>query len=315
MRDNLSDIEDLVSVCAGLVTVEQESNIVRLVHYTTQEYLESILPERCPEAQQNITITCLTYLLFNVFKDGFCLSDEIFENRLQQHHLFDYASRYWWIYPLEHKKPYVRGLALKFLMDDSRVAGSMQVILSVRGYRRFPQSAPWQFSGLHLVAYLGVIFLVMLLLEKGVKLETKDDQYRQTALLWATMGGREAVVALLLEQGAELESRDRREQTLLSRAAMLGHEPVVALLLEQGAELESKDSRGQTPLSWAASRGHEAVVALLLKKGAEIESKDSRGQTPLSQAAMCRREAVIALLLKKGAELESKDSSGQTPLS
>jgi hypothetical protein len=41
-EDNLSDIEELVSVCAGLVTVDQESGIVRLVHYTTQEYFERI---------------------------------------------------------------------------------------------------------------------------------------------------------------------------------------------------------------------------------------------------------------------------------
>ena len=47
------------------------------------------------------------------------------------------------------------------------------------------------------------------------------------------------------------------------------------LLLEKGAELESKDDfYGRTPLSWAAGNGHEAVVKLLLEKGAELESKD-----------------------------------------
>lgn len=39
-EDNISDIEYLVSVCCGLVTVDEESQIVRLVHYTTQEYFE-----------------------------------------------------------------------------------------------------------------------------------------------------------------------------------------------------------------------------------------------------------------------------------
>jgi ankyrin repeat protein len=37
----------------------------------------------------------------------------------------------------------------------------------------------------------------------------------------------------------------------------------VRLLLEKGAEPDSKDSDGQTPLSWATSRRHEAVVRLL----------------------------------------------------
>ncbi|KAK7426024.1 hypothetical protein QQZ08_007472 [Neonectria magnoliae] len=34
-QDCLPDIEDMISVCAGSVTVDEESNIIRLVHYTT----------------------------------------------------------------------------------------------------------------------------------------------------------------------------------------------------------------------------------------------------------------------------------------
>ncbi|KAF1952741.1 hypothetical protein CC80DRAFT_393274, partial [Byssothecium circinans] len=34
--ENITDVEDLVSVCAGLVVVDEESGVIRLVHYTTQ---------------------------------------------------------------------------------------------------------------------------------------------------------------------------------------------------------------------------------------------------------------------------------------
>ncbi|KAL6366095.1 hypothetical protein LRP88_00191 [Fusarium phalaenopsidis] len=37
---NISDMDDVVSVCAGLVVVDPGRDIVRLVHYTTQEYFE-----------------------------------------------------------------------------------------------------------------------------------------------------------------------------------------------------------------------------------------------------------------------------------
>jgi ankyrin repeat protein len=52
-------------------------------------------------------------------------------------------------------------------------------------------------------------------------------------------------------------------------AARNGHEEVVKLLLEKGADAESKSSYDWTPLSWAAENGHEAVVKLLFEKGAQ----------------------------------------------
>lgn len=36
--DNVLEMEDILSVCAGLVSVDEESGIIRLVHFTTQEY-------------------------------------------------------------------------------------------------------------------------------------------------------------------------------------------------------------------------------------------------------------------------------------
>ena len=35
------------------------------------------------------------------------------------------------------------------------------------------------------------------------------------------------------------------------------------LLLDEGADIESRDDSGQTPLSWAAEGGHEAIIKLL----------------------------------------------------
>ncbi|KAI5865298.1 hypothetical protein GGS23DRAFT_594839 [Durotheca rogersii] len=56
-EDNLPQIEDMVSVCAGLATVDEESGIIRLVHYTTQEYFERMQKHQFPNAQTDITTT------------------------------------------------------------------------------------------------------------------------------------------------------------------------------------------------------------------------------------------------------------------
>jgi hypothetical protein len=39
-ENNLPKIENMISVCAGLITVDEESNIIRLIHYTIQEFFE-----------------------------------------------------------------------------------------------------------------------------------------------------------------------------------------------------------------------------------------------------------------------------------
>jgi ankyrin repeat protein len=108
-----------------------------------------------------------------------------------------------------------------------------------------------------------------LLLKKGVNVECKSINDR-TPLWWAAGRGDEAVVKLLLEKEADVESKDAEYgQTPLSCAAENGHEAVIKLLLERKADLECKSNNGWTPLCWAARNGHETVVKLLLEKRAE----------------------------------------------
>ena len=68
----------------------------------------------------------------------------------------------------------------------------------------------------------------------------------------------------LLKNRHNPDVKDTYGRTPLWRAAENGHEAVVKLLLEKGAELESKDYNwGRTPLLWAAENGYEAEVKLL----------------------------------------------------
>jgi hypothetical protein len=64
-KDNFPQVEDIVSVCAGLVTVDEESSIIRLVHYTTQEYFDRTRGKWFPNAEANIATICVTYLSFD----------------------------------------------------------------------------------------------------------------------------------------------------------------------------------------------------------------------------------------------------------
>ena len=92
---NLTPIDLITSVCAGLVTVDEGSNIIRLVHYTTQEYFDRTWATWFPNGQTDIAKTCVTYLSFSAFETGISYTVEDLEARLQSNILYDYASQNW----------------------------------------------------------------------------------------------------------------------------------------------------------------------------------------------------------------------------
>lgn len=124
-NENLPEIGDMVSVCAGLVTVD-ESNIIRLFHYTTQEFFERTQKVWFPKAEADIANVCITCLSFDIFGCGFCRSDEEFDARLQSNPLYDYAARNWGhhLRKLDGQCPEV-----KFLENEAKVSASGQAMM------------------------------------------------------------------------------------------------------------------------------------------------------------------------------------------
>jgi len=131
-EDNIPDIDDMISVCAGLVAVDEESDVIRLVHYTTQEYFERVREAWIPKAQEEIASTCLSYLSFHTFDSGHCYSDEDFKRRITQNPFLDYAARYWGNHALTVQQT-IEKLALPFLRNMNQVSCSNQV-MSVPNY-------------------------------------------------------------------------------------------------------------------------------------------------------------------------------------
>ena len=316
-EDFVPAVEDIVSVCASLVTVDEQSGIIRWIHYTTQEYFERTWTLWVPYAQVDIANVCLAYLSFDVFAVGFCLTDEEFEARLRLNILYDYAARNWG-HHARAASTEVEQLILDLLESEAKVSSSSQAMMALRSYSGYSQRVPRQITGAHLAAYFGLRETMIILLENGHDPNSRDT-YGRTPLLWAAADGREAVAKLLLaKDGVDPDSKDNGGWTPLLQAASNGHQAVVKLLLtKDGVDPDSKDTEyGRTPLSWAAENGHEAVVKVLLEKAVDVDFKDTAyGRTPLSWAAAGRHEAVVMLLLEKAADVDSKDNTyGQTPL-
>ena len=74
----------------------------------------------------------------------------------------------------------------------------------------------------------------------------------------------------LIEKGADVNAKNKYEQTPLHLAAQYGHIETVKSLIENGADVNSKDKYGWTPLHYAAEEGHKEIVEYLIGKDADV---------------------------------------------
>ena len=156
---------------------------------------------------------------------------------------------------------------------------------------------------LHLaVEYDAEPAVIAVLLEYGADIEARDG-FGDTPLHTATEGGDPAIVAVLLEGGADTEAEDDFGRTPLHYAIVDGNLPVTAALLDHGANIEAKNDFGDTPLHVAAGKGNAAVVEVLLDHGANIEAKKNLDDTPLETAAFRGNRATMSVLLDRGANV------------
>lgn len=323
-EEALEDEALIISVSAGLVTIDHESETMRFAHFTVEQYFKETKPKWFPDSEKRITETCLTYLLLvNVLGTGRCVSDTDFSSRLEKSPFLHYAARNWGVHARKGIEDDVQDLALSFLKDGNKVSCSIQVFLKhepvyhKRYFTIYTEDSPDQVTGMHLVAFFGLPNLARRLLQENFAPDQPDEN-GQTPLFWAAQYGHEAVTKILIDRTVAKDLRDKRGQSPLSAAAANGHEALVKLLLDQNdVAADSQDQEGVTPLLNAAWKGHEAVVRLLLHRSDVLaDSQDKWRDTPLLVSVMNGHDTIVKLLLDRNdVAADSRNLEGQSPLS
>jgi hypothetical protein len=140
-----------VSVCAGIVTIDPESNIIRLVHYSTQEYFNERIDEnKFNPTQAIIPKTCLTYLRL-------ALGDRPYMS-IQQRLKWKfcrYAALFWVLHVKEaQNEPDVQGKVVSLLASGDKRNSMLQMEIHLKWPRSYIEP-PKATSLLHVIAEKG----------------------------------------------------------------------------------------------------------------------------------------------------------------
>jgi uncharacterized protein len=156
-------------------------------------------------------------------------------------------------------------------------------------------------SNLMEVSRIGDYLAVDRYLNEGADVNCRDKD-GLTPMIWAAIQGHEEVVRLLLERGGDLEAKNHNGDTALMWASLMGHKDLVDFMLDRGANADLREPKsGVTALMAAAAKGHADVAQVLVEKGAAVNARDRNGNTALTHASIKGYAEVVDLLLAAGA--------------
>ena len=133
-------------------------------------------------------------------------------------------------------------------------------------------------------------------------LETQNRQHGDTPLIKAVYGKRRAMVAFLLNEGANVHAVNKANAMPLHVNAGRGNAAITELLLNHGADPTLLGKHGETPLHIAAGNNMMDVVKVLLKGRKNLLTlKALDGKTPLLEAAAGNHYEMVEFLVENGA--------------
>ena len=305
--------EFILSACSTLVAIvdNRGQRIVQFSHFSVREYLTSdrisnskhvshfhVLPR---PAHTLFARACLSVLLH--------LGDHMDRSNIQDFPLALYAAKYWVGHAqvddvssdLKHEmrcifdknKPHFAAWLRLYDIDHHRLYDD-----PTTSHRTLPHSQVHP-APLYCAALCGFRDIAEHLIDAHRE-DVNGLNVRGGTPLHAALYNRHLGVAtLLLERGADIESRDFRNLTPLR--ASLGRIDVMSFLIRRGANLNAEDDTRGTPLHWASLTGKQDAVELLLKHGADPNRLDNDGLTPLYVAYRDFHYQICDLLLNHGA--------------
>jgi ankyrin repeat protein len=360
----LDTVEVVLSACSSLIEVvnRKGGQIVQFSHSSVKEYLTSdrlatpderlscyhILPE---PAHTLLARACLGVLLQ--------LDDKIDRNTMGRFPLAPYAARHWvhharfgnvsahiqeimerlfdpakshfaawvWLYDIDHH--WIGPMSTIHPTGPEALPLYYAALCGFRGLAEHLITAHSQdvdsrggshTTPLHVASVKGHLDVASLLLENGADPNSRDHLGR-APLHRVSQGGQLVTVEssleiarLLVNSGANVNATDDEDYTPLHAAAQSGNRDLAELLLDSGASLDIRNGAQETPLHVACANGKLEISRFLIDRGSDVNSRDEGGLTPLHNTSMNGHVDVARLLLDCGSDVKAHSANHNTPM-
>lgn len=160
----------------------------------------------------------------------------------------------------------------------------------------------------------GQLNAVKLLLAEGAALNPTMKQSSSSPLHEACKADDPAMVAFLLDAGADVNILNCFNTTPLMYAGKYASPSVVRELLAYEPDLHRLSFISTAAIHWALWPGNAGNMELMLQAGADPDQKMGDGSTPLHCAALSDLPDVARLLLEFGADPTKRNEGWKTPL-
>lgn len=143
------------------------------------------------------------------------------------------------------------------------------------------------------------------------------------AVLWDNIESLQVILKHIAENREFINHKDSYSYTALHYAVQYPSTTAVRILLQYGADVNTRLQFGHTPLHLAAYHVIPTLVLLLCQHGADVSAVNSSDETPLIMATRSRnmsrdhlglRLTTISLLLRYGSSPNAYDEHGRTPI-
>ncbi|KAH6909913.1 ankyrin repeat-containing domain protein, partial [Coprinopsis sp. MPI-PUGE-AT-0042] len=290
-QDRLVRGTTLIAYCRGLVTLEVESRLVRLVHYTAKDTLQELLHDSFPKPHSHLAMVCMTHLKECGFQNATLRSEEAFTAALRADPLLAYASDAWATHAgksLDVED--VKSRTTEFVTE----CHAFPTFTCVSRCHNFDIIGPIHILAMH------NLFISLPLDEDIGDPNVATQIERLSPLMLASCHGHAGFVAsLLAHPKVQVNHSDNDGCSAIMCAAAYGHNGIItALLAHPEIQVNLVSSKGWSAFFLAVGGGHEGIVKLLLARTEiQVNLVDNKGCSALMKAAANGHEGTVKLLL------------------